>query len=208
MSDIIDINTYSVQKAKQSYHMIGNEAIPLASFERSGDVILKKVLQEIGRYDDKKIIFHSWPNLETACTKYCELISGQFPGKEKSLAYETMSKAFDAFDKSCAEHEPNMHQMIRFLQTLATSADCIQQIDSFVFVNNAPMPKVWKHFSEPLVVWARKQEAKEICFTVGPELSVDKIIGGRNVLCTQVMSISDMGKLAMFGSGATLGKMA
>lgn len=208
MTAIVDINAYSVQKAKQSYQIIGDEPIPVASFERSGDVILKKVLQEIGRYEDKKLIFHGWPNLETACTKFCELISGKFPGKSKPLVNEVIANAFDAFDQSAAEREPELTQMIRFLQVLATAADQIQRIDSFTFVNNASTPKVWKHFSEPLVVWARKQEAREICFTKGPELSVDAIVGGRNVLCTQIMSITDMGKLAMFANGATIGKMA
>lgn len=208
MTAIVDFNSYSISKAKQAYDIIGKEAIPVATFERSGDVILKRVLNEIGRYEDKKLIFHAWPNLETASTKYCELISGHFPGKTKPLANEVISKAFDAFDQAATEREPDLNHMIRFLQVLATSADQIQQIDSFTFVHNSTTPKVWKHFSEPLVVWARKHEAKEICFTKGPELSVDTIVGGRNVLCTQILSITDMGKLAMFANGATIGKMA
>lgn len=196
MNAVVDMAPFQIARAKNNYELIGGASVPAAQIEYQGDVILKSVLQRTGLYEERRMLFHNWPNLETVANKYCQLLSPQYPGKNGPLLDEVLTNAFAAFYASSAAKEPEITQMVRFLEVLSNSADRIQGVCAFALsARGDPIP--WQHFSEPLGAWLRRISAKEVCFSVAGDLSTDAVIGGRIVLNTKIMSISDIGKLAL-----------
>src|SRR5437867_5143872 len=126
MEKVTDIKQYAINKAKAGYSMVGQECVRLEKLDRHGDQALKAIFKEINLHEERKIVFHAWPNLQVACIKFCELVTRQYPGVKAPLADETIEKAFVAYDLSTRCREPEIYSMVRFLNVLADASSAIQ----------------------------------------------------------------------------------
>ncbi|MFC6522661.1 hypothetical protein ACFQAT_25965 [Undibacterium arcticum] len=92
MEKVTDIKQYAIDKAKAGYSMVGQECVRVAELDRHGDQALKAILKAINLNEERRIVFHAWPNLQVACVKYCELVSRKYPGVRGPLADETIER--------------------------------------------------------------------------------------------------------------------
>lgn len=196
MNSVVDIKKFVINRAKAEYSMSGQVCIPVEKIDRHGDQILKAVLKDIDRSEERKVIFHAWNNLETASVQFCSLVSRSYPGKHGALVDEVLKAAFNAFEKSALQHEPEVYSMVRYLNTLADAAYQIQKVNVYTLDSHGS-PISWSYFTQPLAQWAKKSGGKEVYFSPAPEPTADAIVGGRNYLCARIMTINDIGKLAL-----------
>lgn len=193
MNAVVNLKDFKMKKNATLYDRIG-APVRLDLVENQGDIILKRVMMNIGRYEDKKVLFQQWPNLDQASKKLCQLFSHHYPGKDGPLVEEVLKRAFNAYDSATEDGVPEVQRVATFLEALASAADDAQGIAAYVFDGDGNAI-AWPHFSEPLGQWLRHVPGTELHFGRSPQPSREAIVGGRMTLCSKIMGFADIGKL-------------
>lgn len=196
MNEVIDFIKYVRHKAKENYSMMGQTSVQTNDVESRGELILKQVIESLGLSEDEKIVFHTWENLERACVKLCTLISRAYPGKHKPLLDEVICDAFEVYSCSSSNREPDICSMVRFLNVLADASYSVQKHTVYV-LDDLGNPVTWPVYSCSLQQWAESLKATEIHFSPASEIPSETLVGGRTLLSSKIMSMNDLGRLAM-----------
>jgi hypothetical protein len=199
MSDVIDLLEYTSKKAKESYSMMGQIAIKTKTLNKDGKVIFRQVIDSLKLFKEKEVIFHTWENLEIACIKLCALITREFPGKNGPLLDEIIESAFDVYRRSSLNKESDIYSMVRFLNVLADASFSIQRTSVYYIAKNGQLV-IWPCFSSPIKVWADKNRVDEIYLSPIASSSGETLAGGRILLSSMIMSMNDLGQLAMINT--------
>lgn len=166
----------------------------LSKMTYSGADILKNLLNNLELTKESRLVFHTWPNLEEACIKLCQMFPVIFPNQSESVIQNAINDAFIDYRNSNQKREAPIKSMICFLNALSNVS---YQIQKYTFSGKNKRNEVitWKHFTSNIVDWMVLNSIVQLEIAKGPELPTDSLLGGQVLLSSQIMSANDLGKI-------------